>query len=240
MTPSVTTTDPVGDPENARAVTQLERNLGYHFKNQSLLIKALRHASTTTNRLHSNERLEFLGDRILGMVIAEHLLTRFPKDEEGALGYRFTALTRAETLTRVAKKIEIGSFIQISGEDHANANMLADACEALIAALYLDGGLEAAQFFIKDQWCKIIEEQQQPTKDAKTQLQEWLQKSSDALPLYETINRTGADHQPVFTVSVTIPGGRTALGSGANKRAAEQNAAKFLIEQLLPRKGDAS
>jgi len=240
MTSTVTTSDPIGESESVRAVTQLEKTLGYRFKNQSLLIKALRHASTTTNRLHSNERLEFLGDRILGMIIAEHLLTRFPKDEEGALGYRFTALTRAETLTRVAKKIDIGSFIQISGEDHANANMLADACEALIAALYLDGGLEAAQSFIIGQWHEIIEEQPQPTKDAKTQLQEWLQKSGDVLPTYETVNRTGADHEPVFTVSVTIPGGRTASGTGANKRAAEQNAAKALIEQLLPRKGCTS
>jgi len=222
--------------DNASNLKALEKNLGHRFKNQNLLTQALRHASSTQNRLQSNERLEFLGDRILGMVIAEHLLDRFPKDPEGALGYRFTSLTRAETLTRIAEDIQLGNVIRISGEDKANANMLADAVEALIAALYLDGGLDAAKSFILRHWQTVIQEHPEPTKDAKTRLQEWLQKSGDTLPFYEVTARTGTDHAPQFTVLVTLPDGQSATGSGSSKRAAEQQAAKTMIEKLLPRK----
>jgi len=219
----------------------LQVAIGHQFQNTHTLRHALTHSSMTTDRTESNERLEFLGDRVLGLVIAEMLYQRFPDEAEGDLGYRFTALARAEALTRIAQEIDLGACIIMSdGErDTGGADkdgLLADACEALIAALYIDGGMPPAQAFIEKYWEPLIAENLQPTKDAKTELQEWAQARGLALPAYEVTGRKGPDHAPVFTVSAKVEGETPEQAEGANKRAAEQAAA----EKLLARFGGSS
>lgn len=215
----------------------LEERLCYHFEQPERLAQALTHASATSARIDSNERMEFLGDRVLGLVIAEMLLETFNDEEEGALGYRFTALARREALARVAREIGLGDYIRLSeGERETGGadkeGVLANACEAVIAALYLDGGLEAAATFIRNFWRPMLEEDPHPRKDPKTALQEWAQAAGKPLPDYRIISRDGPDHAPQFTVEVQIKGETAARGTGAAKRAAEQAAAEAMLAKL--------
>ena len=212
---------------------------GYRFNDADLLTRALTHSSVTGygDRLKSNERLEFFGDRVLGLVIAEMLLTQFPEEDEGAIAKRFTALVRAESLTRIARKIRLGDHLIVSkGERDTGgtdkANVLADACEALIAALYQDGGLPAAAQFIQQHWQPLLEETPAPPKDYKTTLQEWVQARGLPRPSYQQTNRSGPAHAPIFTIEVAVTGYPTMTGNGTSKRAAEQKAAAALLEKL--------
>lgn len=216
---------------------QLESDIGYQFKDSELLKRALTHTSTITNRADSNECLEFFGDRVLGLCIAELLFKKFPDEREGDLGYRFTALVRSEALCRVGNKFELGQYIIMSqGEEETggrnNPSLVSDACEALIAAIYLDGGLEQVAQFINTHWAELVNEDQKPRKDAKTNLQEWAQSLSKPLPTYQIIARTGLDHAPEFTVEVTVKGIPSASGSGLSKRAAEQDAATQMLDGI--------
>jgi len=216
----------------------LEAVLGHSFQKPERLDKALTHASAVEDRVQSNERLEFLGDRVLGLAIAETLYKRFGGEVEGDLGYRFTNLVRREALARVAREIGLGDHIRLSeGErDTGGAEkdgVLANACEAVIAALYLDGGFEAASAFIGRYWAELLDEAPEPTKDAKTSLQEWAQAQGKPLPSYTVIDRDGPDHAPVFTVEVSLPGASAVTGTGNNKRAAEQAAAEALLNFLM-------
>jgi ribonuclease III len=218
-------------------MSALEERLGYQFQQPERLIQALTHASATNARVESNERMEFLGDRVLGLVIAEMLLETFVGEEEGALGYRFTALARREALARVAREIELGEHIKLSEGERdtggaAKEGVLANACEAVIAALYLDGGLTAAAAFIHKYWRPMLEEDLHPRKDPKTVLQEWAQAEGKPLPDYRIITRDGPDHAPSFTVEVQIKGETAVIGLGAAKRAAEQAAAEVMLAKL--------
>jgi ribonuclease-3 len=222
-------------------LTGLQDILGHRFEKPGILIQALTHSSATRDRLDANERLEFLGDRVLGLVLAGLLLEAFPGEKEGEIAYRFSALARSETLTRVAEEIGLAPHIELSsGEEEAggrqNASILADCLEAIIAALFLDGGLEAAEAFIHRHWRPLMDKEPAPPKDAKTMLQEWAQGRGLPLPEYRVTGQQGPDHAPRFTVEVTVHEKKPASGQGASKRAAEQTAAEALLALINPGK----
>jgi len=214
----------------------LQQRLGHRFADPVLLEQALTHASTGS-RAASNERLEFLGDRVLGLVVAHMLFERFGEEEEGALARRHTALVRREALARVAGEVDLGTEILMSaseaeGGGRENPGLLSNACEAVIAALYLDGGFAAAERFIRARWAEMMEEDLAPPKDAKTTLQEWAQAGGLPLPSYEIITRTGPAHAPNFTIEARVKGLAPTRGEGSSKRAAEQAAAAALLSAI--------
>ena len=220
--------------------------LGHEFKRPDLLREALTHRSAAqgsgrrrahaSNAQASNERLEFIGDRVLGLTMAEWLAERFPREQEGELGRRLAYLVSQPVLAAVAETVGLASVLSVSpGEAKAGvakqATVLADALEAALGALYLDGGLDAARDFVRRAWHDAMVEQADPPKDAKTALQEWAQKRGKDLPVYEVTGRSGPPHAPAFTVTVTV-GAVDASGTAGSKRAAEQRAAEALLIQL--------
>ena len=217
---------------------RLEKTLGHRFARRQLLRQALTHSSTAhdqAGRGHTNERLEFLGDRVLGLAVAHLLCERFADEDEGALAKRFTALVRREALARVAADIGLSLHIVLgSGEDEAggrdNPNLLADTCEAVIAALFLDGGWETAAGFVRARWEPLMAEDAVPPVDAKTALQEWAQGQGMALPVYAVVERQGPAHAPTFTIELRVEGRPPARAAGSSKRAAEQGAAKAMLD----------
>mgnify|MGYP006428903203 CR=1 FL=1 len=219
-------------------LAKLSQHLDHKFTTPETLRLALRHSSLSVGGQEgSNERYEFLGDRVFGLIIAEMLLDRFPNEDEGDIAKRHTALVRQEALVRVAEVIELGDFIEMSDGEAAsggreNDSVLSDCCEAVIAALYIDGGLEAAERFITTHWRDMIEETPEPPKDSKTSLQEWAQARGLALPAYDEISREGPAHKPVFVIEASVEGRPTAQASGTSKRKAEQEAAEKLLEAL--------
>lgn len=217
----------------------VERILGYSFQDKHLLFQALTHASLTdrSRDRRNNERLEFLGDRVLGLVIAEMVFYRFPKDREGDLSKRHVALVNGETIAQVVHSLRLGQFMRLShGEEETggrdNPGVLADLGEALIGAVYLDGGIAAAQRFIKANWTPLLDLVSQPPMDPKTALQEWAQGHGFPLPRYELLGRDGPDHQPCFCVRVSVQGMSPAEATGSSKRSAEKNAAEQLMSSL--------
>lgn len=218
-------------------LTALAARLGYAFKNPGLLAQALTHPSAAVVPGQSYERLEFLGDRVLGLVVADLLLSNFPDEAEGALARRLAQLVRRETLAQVASELDFGRHLILArSERHAgeeaNPALLADACEAVIAALYLDGGLAAARAFLEPLWTPLLAADRTPPQDAKTTLQEWAQGRGMPLPEYREVRREGPPHEPVFMVEVTVQGQPPAAGEGRSKRLAEQEAAGALLRQL--------
>lgn len=214
--------------------------LGHRFADPLLLAEALTHPSAHARRggpRQTYERLEFLGDRVLGLVVAELLWRRFPDEAEGELTRRHTGLVRRESLVEVARALGLGAFVILSqGEAQAgardNPSVLADTCEAVIAALYLDGGLEAARRFVHRCWEPLLQTTPAPPRDPKTALQEWAQGRGRGLPIYETVSVAGPAHKRVFTVSARVEGAEPATASGSSKRAAETAAAAELIARL--------
>ena len=212
--------------------------LGHRFARTDLLREALTHPSVNPEDRgpapFGYERLEFLGDRVLGLVIAEWLLELFPDEPEGALARRHAALVRRETLAQTAGAMALGDYLLLSsgeagGGGRDNEAILANACEAVIGALYLDGGLAAAQRFIRKAWAAAVARYEHPPRDPKTALQEWAQARSLPLPTYIPVSRVGPDHDPVFTVEVKVDGHPPATGSGSSKRGAERAAAAALL-----------
>jgi ribonuclease-3 len=221
----------------AAAPENLQSRLGHRFRDPDLLRRALVHRSMGEPRAETYERLEFLGDRVLGLIVAELLFETYPDEEEGALAKRFTALVRGETLARVAVALDLGAHVVLapSEEDaggRENPSILADACEAVIAALYIDGGLAAAQAFVRAHWTDLMAEDLSPPKDAKTALQEWAQGHGLALPKYTETARSGPAHAPEFEVSVSVQGLTPQGAVGPSKRAAEQAAAAALLDRI--------
>jgi len=214
--------------------------LGHAFADPQLLVEALTHPSAMARSgalRRSYERMEFLGDRVLGLVVAELLWRRFPDEAEGELTRRHAGLVRRDALVEVARAIELGRFVILSaGEAQAgardNSSVLADVCEAVIAALYLDGGLEVARRFVQQHWEPRIQATVAPPRDAKTALQEWAQGRGQGLPVYETVSVQGPAHKRVFTVSAQVEGAERATASGSSKRAAETAAAAELLVLL--------
>ena len=223
------------------AAAELAEILGHRFARPELLIQALTHPSMMQGRRQNQsapyERLEFLGDRVLGLVVADMLFRAFPDEAEGALARRFTALVRRETVARVGLAIGLDARLSMSKGDEesggrANPSMLADACEAVIGALYADGGYEVAARFVRSRWQGLMNEVLAPPKDAKTALQEWAQGLGKALPVYTTLGTEGPPHDPVFLIGVEVEGAGSASGRGSSKRVAEQAAAAALLEKV--------
>jgi ribonuclease-3 len=208
--------------------------LGHAFGDGALLERALTHSSTGKA---DNEQLEFLGDRVLGFVVAEMLMTQFPQEREGALALKLNALVRMETCARVAEAAGLDAHLILApSEDRAGGRkkpaILGDVCEAVIAALYLDGGLEVARDFIVRYWQPLMNEVQGDLRDPKNVLQEWAQARGLGTPAYRVAKREGPDHAPRFTVEVRIEQHDPAQGEGQSLRAAEQAAARALMARL--------
>ncbi len=219
-------------------IETLVATLGHGFRRPELLRQALTHASATPNRRGGQadyERLEFLGDRVLALIIADLLIARFPAEPEGALARRLSALVCRETLAVVAGEIGLDRHLILGpGEQgpEVGASLLADACEAVIGALYLDGGLRAAAGFVEPHWIPCLEAEPTPPQDAKTTLQEWAQGRGLPLPDYREVAREGPPHEPLFTLEVTVQGHAPARGRGRSKRLAQQGAAASLLNRL--------
>jgi ribonuclease-3 len=231
-----------GRPLNASALsTPIETILGHDFARPELLREAMTHRSAVHGRGRprgrgSNERMEFIGDRVLGLLIAEWLAERFPSEQEGDLGRRLALLVSQPVLAAVAEEIGLGETLSVApGEARAGvrrrATVLADALEAALGALYLDGGIESAREFVRRAWDGVMTRQEEPPKDAKTALQEWVQARSLGLPEYVVASRAGPPHAPEFVMTVTV-GGLSGSGTASSKRAAEQLAAENLLRVL--------
>lgn len=212
-----------------QGIERLCAALGHTFSDPALLARALSHSSLAGAK--SYERLEFLGDRVLGLVVAELLLERFPDENEGEVGRRFAALVQADTLVQVGADLDLARYAS-AGPGVLNDGIVADMVEAVIAALYLDGGMDAAREFVRKTWDPLVETRSRPPRDAKTALQEWSQSKGSGLPAYADVDRAGPDHAPVFTVEVRLDGFPPQRAQGASKRAAEQDAAALMLRHL--------
>lgn len=214
-----------------------EDRIGHRFGNPALLSQAVTHASMSSANRDDNQRLEFLGDRVLGLVMAQALLETDPTASEGQLAPRFNALVRKETCADVARQIDLGKVLKlgrsemISGGRRKQA-LLGDGIEAVIAAVYLDAGFEAAKALVLRLWGRRIETVEEDARDAKTALQEWAQARKLQPPRYVQTARSGPDHAPVFTIAARLETGAEASATAASKRAAEQAAATTLLAQL--------
>ena len=234
--------NPLGPAVHAHPLTDgLEALLGHTFLRPDLLRQALTHRSAVQGRArrgHSNERLEFVGDRVLGLVVAEWLAERFPDEAEGKLGPRLAHLVSQPVLAQVAEDIGLAAALDVSpGEARAGvkrrATVLADALEAAIGALYLDGGLDKASAFIRRAWEPAMQGQTVPPRNPKSSLQEWALGHGLPLPSYALAAREGPPHAPRFVITATVAGANaTGTGSAGSKQAAEQAAAADLLNQL--------
>lgn len=211
--------------------------LGHRFSKPELLIRATTHSSISSASRPDNQRLEFLGDRVLGLSMAEALFQADKSAAEGLLAPRFNALVRKETCADVARQIDLGAVLKLGRSEMLSGGrrkeaLLADAMEAVIAAVYLDAGFKAARNVVLTLWGERIDAVEDDARDPKSALQEWAQARKQNPPTYETVARTGPDHAPVFTIRVTLESGESEEAKAASKRAAEQTAAKALLKKL--------
>ena len=237
---------PAGEPDGRkqsrrrkRAATVLEDRVGYRFADAAMLDIALTHISAlkgARNRAGSYQRLEFLGDHVLGLIVSDMLYRAFPKADEGELSRRLADLVRKETCAEIARNIDLGAAIRVGSSEHnagarTRTAILADVCEALIGAVYLDGGFAAAEALIGCLWQVRMKTKAEPLRDPKTVLQEWAQGRGLPTPAYREIARSGPDHDPQFRVAVQLPHLAPAEGAGRSKRAAEQAAAAAMMKR---------
>ena len=213
----------------------LEKKIKVNFRNKELLVKSLTHKSF--DKINNNEKIEFLGDRVLGLVIAKKLLEIYPEEREGILDKKFASLVNKKTCLQIAKNISLGKYIltlsprnkKIKIED----KVVADCCEALIGAIYLDKGFFAVENFILIHWRENIKNSIITHIDAKTKLQEFSLKKFKKLPTYKIISNTGPRHKPVFKMAVKLPNSKYYIGKGSSKKDAEQNAAILCLDNNL-------
>ncbi len=213
----------------------LQQVINHQFRDAGLLVAAMTHASTGTDTNY--ERLEFLGDRVLSLVMAALLYAHFPEEPEGDLAKRHAALVQGALLAVIAREINLGDYLILSDSERAsggaeNENMLADGLEAMFGALYLDAGLAPCAALIEKLWGDRVNKLSAPPQDPKTALQEWAQQRGLPLPLYEVLARSGPDHAPQFTMRVTVQGFTPAQATAGTRRAAEKQSAHILLEEL--------
>lgn len=220
------------------AISALQRRIGYQFVDRDLLLTALTHASAVRDGgapvRATYQRLEFLGDRVLGLIITEMLLKAFPKAPEGQLAQRLTGLVRNESCAEVALALDLGQAIRLGGGEAQSggrnkAAILGDVCEAVLGAIHLDGGIDAAREFVEANWRSRMLNWSGPLRDAKTTLQEWAQAKGWPTPKYAIIDQRGPDHAPVFEIEVSVNNVSPARGEGKSRREAEQEAAGELL-----------
>ena len=212
--------------------SNFEKKINIRFKDKKLLVKSLTHKSFDKN--NNNEKVEFLGDRVLGLVIAKKLLEIYPNEKEGILDKKFASLVNKKTCLQIAKKINLEKYILTFNPKNKTVKIedkvIADACEALIGAVYLDKGFNNVEIFILNLWKKNIEESIITQIDAKTKLQEFSLKKFKKLPIYKIISNTGPRHKPIFKVGVKLPNSKFYISEGTSKKDAEQNAAILCLK----------
>ena len=224
--------------KRAAAASALEKTIGYRFKDGELLERSLTHISAVAggSRTNSYQRLEFLGDHVLGLVISDMLFRAFPKADEGELSRRLADLVRRDACADVARAIELGAALRL-GASEVNAGgrlrtaILADVCEALVGAVYVDGGYDASAKLVERLWGERMRAPVRPLRDSKTILQEWAQARGLPTPTYREVERTGPHHDPEFRVEVGLPNKQPAQGIGRSKRTAEQAAAAAMLNR---------
>jgi len=214
---------------------ELEQRIGYRFKNSGYMEQALTHSSKSGTA--NNERIEFLGDRVLNLVMAHTLYEQFPADPEGSLAKRHSALVQGPMLAAVAITINLGDFMNLSEAERTsggaeNENILSDGMEALLGAVFLDGGLEPARDVIIRLWDKYILTHTDVQQDPKTELQEWVQARGLPLPAYEITGKSGPDHSPRFEIELSVQGYAPVSADGPSRRHAEKDAARKMLAQL--------
>ena len=216
-------------------LADLENRIGYQFRNRDLLLLALTHPSVVT--APNNQRLEFLGDSVLGAIVAKIVYDLYPTEKEGELARRQAALVCGKTLALAAREIALGDILQMGTSENQshgrdNPSNLEDALEALIGAIYLDGGMQAVENFVLPRWTALSKQIETPPKDAKTALQEWAQARALPVPVYRLLETSGPAHAPEFTIAVIVQGYPEKHAKAASKRAAEQAAAAALLGVL--------
>ena len=212
---------------------KLENIIGYKFKNISLLHQALTHSSCSGKVSENYERLEFLGDRVLGLSIASLLYNIFPHEPEGSLSQRHTGLVCKETVAMVAKTLQLDKYMIVANEEiRDNENVLCDVCEAVIGSIFIDGDCVEAIKFVNQHWRELIDKNVAPPKDAKTALQEVAHAKGRGVPVYKLEGREGSEHEPIFYMSVSLKGVAPEVGEGRNKKLAEQEAAAKMLKKL--------
>ena len=213
---------------------ELEIILDYNFKNSDLLKTSLIHKSF--DNLNNNEKLEFLGDRVLGLIISKKLIEIYPEEREGIIDKKFANLVNKKTCSNIANKLDIKKFMFL-GPSHKSFQrsadkIMGDCLEAIIGAIYLDGGIKSAETFVLNFWKQYLENSILPLIDAKTQLQEYSLKKFKELPKYTFYKKTGPQHKPIFKTDVQIPNSKKVIGIGTSKKNAQQNAANKLLRSL--------
>ena len=215
-------------------ISVLEKKIGINFKNKDILIKSLTHKSF--NSVDNNEKLEFLGDRVLGLVISSKLIDLYPNENEGILDKRFAKLVNRSTCSMMGWSIQIQEYIILGDTKkkvtQKDEKILSDSCEALIGAIYLDRGFDFAQEFVLKLWKKHIDKSDITILDSKTKLQEYSLKIYKKLPIYRLINSSGPRHNPTFKISVSIVNSKKHVGEGRSKQQAELNAASKLLKHI--------
>lgn len=219
----------------ARSISDLQDIIGYRFTDLDLLRTALTHSST--GERSNYERLEFLGDRVLGLVIAALLFNSFPDEKEGDLAKRLASLVQGETLAKLSERISLGDFILFSDAEAAagganNEHILADVFEAVIGALYMDGGLQICRTLIETHWQDVLYTMKEPPQHPKTAVQEWAQAKGLPLPQYEITGQSGPDHAPIFEVQLIVRGHSPIVGNGRSRAEAEKNAATSFLSGI--------
>jgi ribonuclease-3 len=229
---------PLAMNDRADAVGALERRLGRAFQDRALLERALTHASVGggAGKVRDNEVLEFIGDRVIGLLAAERLAELHPHAPEGELAPRLNALVSRQACAAVARRMGLGPALRLSGSETKTGgrdkeSILAGACEAVMAAIYHDGGLEVARVVFLDLWSEAIDDLAGSLRDPKTALQEWAQGQGKPLPAYAVTGRSGPDHAPTFTVAVEVEGLASASAQGRSRQEAEKAAAAELLQR---------
>ncbi len=215
--------------------SKLEKKIDYKFKNRNLLVQSLTHKSF--NKMKNNEKIEFLGDRVLGLVIAKKLLEIYPEEKEGILDKKYASLVNKKTCLEIAKSINLQNYILIFNPKNRSVTIedkvISDSCEALIGAIYLDRGFNITEKIILELWREKIKESVITQIDAKTKLQEFSLKKFKRLPIYKIISNTGPRHKPVFRVAVKLQNTKFYNAEGKSKKEAEQNAALLCLNDNM-------